>query len=147
MFPVRKKDSVFSMVDKISKMRRVAMAMSEELGREPTDDELSEEIGIDRAKLSRDGQIDYDARSEAPKEKNLWTEKEYGDYTLIIDWRLKEAPYQNPRMAYLLPDGTEARDIKGKPLTLTLPDADSGILLCSVPEAKHPFSRSTLALT
>src|SRR5689334_8176998 len=41
------------MVDKISKMRRVAMAMSEELGREPTDDELSEEIGIDRGKLSQ----------------------------------------------------------------------------------------------
>jgi RNA polymerase primary sigma factor len=41
------------MVDKISKMRRVAMSMSEELGREPTDDELSEEIGIDRAKLSQ----------------------------------------------------------------------------------------------
>src|SRR6476660_5832286 len=41
------------MVDKISKMRRVAMSMSEELGREPTDDELSEEIGIDRGKLSQ----------------------------------------------------------------------------------------------
>ena len=41
------------MVDKISKLRRVAMVMSEELGREPTDDELSKEIGIDRAKLSQ----------------------------------------------------------------------------------------------
>lgn len=41
------------MVDKISKMRRVAMTMSEELGREPTDDELAEEIGIDRGKLSQ----------------------------------------------------------------------------------------------
>lgn len=41
------------MVDKISKMRRVSMSMSEELGREPSDDELSEEIGIDRAKLSQ----------------------------------------------------------------------------------------------
>ncbi|MEM7600461.1 MAG: RNA polymerase sigma factor RpoD/SigA [Verrucomicrobiota bacterium] len=40
------------MVDKIAKMRRVAMVLSEELGREPTDEELSEEIGIDRAKLS-----------------------------------------------------------------------------------------------
>jgi len=40
------------MVDKISKMRRVAMVLSEELGREPTDEELSEEIGFDRAKLS-----------------------------------------------------------------------------------------------
>ncbi|MEM9017030.1 MAG: RNA polymerase sigma factor RpoD/SigA [Verrucomicrobiota bacterium] len=41
------------MVDKITKMRRVAMVLSEELGREPTDEELSEEIGIDRAKLSQ----------------------------------------------------------------------------------------------
>lgn len=41
------------MVDKISKLRRVSMAMSEELGREPTDDELAEEIGIDRGKLSQ----------------------------------------------------------------------------------------------
>ena len=41
------------MVDKISKMRRVSMSMSEDLGREPTDDELSEEIGIDRAKLAQ----------------------------------------------------------------------------------------------
>lgn len=41
------------MVDKISKMRRVAMAMSEELWREPTDEELSEEIGIDRPKLAQ----------------------------------------------------------------------------------------------
>lgn len=41
------------MVDKLSKMRRVAMSMSEELGREPTDEELSDEIGIDRGKLSQ----------------------------------------------------------------------------------------------
>lgn len=41
------------MVDKISKMRRVAMVLSEELGRDPTDDELSEEIGIDRGKLAQ----------------------------------------------------------------------------------------------
>jgi len=40
------------MVDKISKMRRVAMVLAEELGREPTDEELAEEIGIDRAKLA-----------------------------------------------------------------------------------------------
>src|SRR4030081_636891 len=38
--------------DKISKMRRVALQMSEELGREPTDDELSEEIGIASRKVS-----------------------------------------------------------------------------------------------
>jgi RNA polymerase primary sigma factor len=34
------------LVDKISKMRRVSLRMTEELGREPADDELAEEIGI-----------------------------------------------------------------------------------------------------
>jgi RNA polymerase primary sigma factor len=38
--------------DKISKIRRVALRMSEELGREPTDDELSVEIGIASEKVS-----------------------------------------------------------------------------------------------
>jgi RNA polymerase primary sigma factor len=40
------------LVDKISKMRRVSLQMSEELGREPTDDELAEEIGLSRGKVS-----------------------------------------------------------------------------------------------
>jgi RNA polymerase primary sigma factor len=39
--------------DKISKMRRVALQMSEELGREPTNDELGEEIGIASGKVSQ----------------------------------------------------------------------------------------------
>jgi RNA polymerase primary sigma factor len=34
------------LVDKISKMRRVAMKLQEEFGREPTDEELAEEMGI-----------------------------------------------------------------------------------------------------
>src|ERR1700678_1499630 len=41
------------LVDKISKMRRVALQMSEELGREPTDDELAEEVGMASAKVSQ----------------------------------------------------------------------------------------------
>ena len=41
------------LIDKIAKVRRVAMKMSEELGREPTDEELAEEIGISSAKVSR----------------------------------------------------------------------------------------------
>jgi len=40
------------LVDKISKMRRVSLQMSEELGREPTDDELAEEVGLSSAKVS-----------------------------------------------------------------------------------------------
>ena len=41
------------LVDKLSKMRRVSLQMSEELGREPTDDELAEEIGISSGKVSQ----------------------------------------------------------------------------------------------
>ena len=76
-----------------------------------------------------DGVIDYDARSEAKKDKHLWTEKEYGDFVLRVDWRLKETPYTNPRVKYVLPDGTNARDVNGKELNLSLPDSDSGIIL------------------
>src|SRR6266852_5541151 len=41
------------LVDKIAKMRRVSLQMSDELGREPTDDELGEEIGIASEKVAR----------------------------------------------------------------------------------------------
>lgn len=41
------------LVDKISKMRRVSLQMSEELGREPTDEELAEEVGISSSKVSQ----------------------------------------------------------------------------------------------
>jgi RNA polymerase primary sigma factor len=41
------------LVDKISKMNRVASQMSEELGREPTDDELAEEIGLSSRTVSQ----------------------------------------------------------------------------------------------
>ena len=39
--------------DKISKVRRVALQMSDELGREPTDYELGEELGIASEKVAR----------------------------------------------------------------------------------------------
>jgi len=38
--------------EKMSRMRRVALRMSEELGREPTDDELSAEIGLSPEKIA-----------------------------------------------------------------------------------------------
>jgi len=41
------------LVDKISKMNRVASQMSEELGREPTDDELAEEVGLSPRTVSQ----------------------------------------------------------------------------------------------
>jgi hypothetical protein len=76
-----------------------------------------------------DGVIDYDAESEAKGEKSLRTEKEYGDFVLQVDWRIKETPYTNPNVYYILPDGNHARDVRGKELRFPLPDSDSGIYI------------------
>lgn len=61
--------------DKMSKLRRVALRMSEELGREPTDDELSVEIGIASEKVSdlrsagiRPASLDAPIRSDSSTE-------------------------------------------------------------------------------
>lgn len=41
------------LVDKVAKVRRVSLQVSDELGREPTDDELGEELGIAAEKVAR----------------------------------------------------------------------------------------------
>jgi RNA polymerase primary sigma factor len=41
------------LVDKLARFRRVSLQMSDELGREPTDEELGEEIGIAPEKVAR----------------------------------------------------------------------------------------------
>src|SRR5881397_1823368 len=41
------------LADKLAKMRRLSLQMSDELGREPTDEELGEEIGIASEKVAR----------------------------------------------------------------------------------------------
>jgi type 1 glutamine amidotransferase len=76
-----------------------------------------------------DGVIDYDAESESKGDKSLWTEKEYGDFVMQVDWRIKEAPFINKSIPYILPDGTHAKDVQGKELRIPLPDADSGVFL------------------
>ena len=76
-----------------------------------------------------DGVIDYDARSEAPGRKDLVSRESFGDSTLKLDWRIKETPYINNYIPYVLPDGTHARGVDGKPLTLSLPDSDSGVFI------------------
>lgn len=81
--------------------------------------------------VDQDGQkvIDYDARSEATGNKNLVSKQEYGDFVLKLDWRIKETPYTNPNVKYVLPDGNHAKDIHGKEMNLPLPDSDSGVYL------------------
>ena len=82
-----------------------------------------------------DGVIDYDAQSEAKGDKNLWSEEEFGDFELIIEWRIKETTgfYNVP---YVLPDGTYVTDEKGNKLTHPIKNADSGIYLRGTSKAQ-----------
>ena len=72
--------------------------------------------------------LDYDGKSEA-RDKNLWTQEEFGNFTLIVDWRLPAEP-QMKDVPVILPDGSQATDSNGKGLTASVPVAgDSGIYL------------------
>jgi hypothetical protein len=83
-----------------------------------------------------DGVIDYDAQSQAPGSKDLWTEKEYGDFEFIVDWRIKETPFKNPRVPIIMPSGEHKRDENGQEIQMVVPDSDSGILLRGAPKSQ-----------
>lgn len=83
-----------------------------------------------------DGVIDYDAMSEAPGDKNLWTEDEFENFVLRIDWRIKDTPFINPNVPIVRPDGTHQRDANGEVLRMAVPDADSGIYLRGMSKAQ-----------
>jgi len=82
-----------------------------------------------------DGVIDYDARSEAPGDKNLWTKESFGDFVLHIEWRIKETHGKYP-MKVILPDGSYKKDASGKDIVTPMPNADSGIFLRGQPKAQ-----------
>ena len=73
--------------------------------------------------------IDYDASSEAEGDKNLWSDKEYRDFVLFVEWRIKETPFINRGIPLILPSGLPKLDENGRPIKMALPDSDSGIYL------------------
>src|SRR5262249_7973163 len=75
----------------------------------------------------QDWRLDYDGKSDA-KDKHLWTEKEYGDFELICDWRWTAKPTKRLRPV-ILPSGEQAME-DGKRNEVEVLDAgDSGIYL------------------
>jgi len=75
-----------------------------------------------------DWRLDYDGQSEAG-DKNLWTEKEYGDFVMICDWRFSSKPQKTMRPV-ILPNGEYDLDAEGKQKQVEVLDAgDSGIYL------------------
>ena len=73
--------------------------------------------------------IDYDARSEAKGDKNLWTDGEFEDFVLHIEWRFKGYGDHLFPLPTILSNGDYLRDDKGKIIEPLAPNSDSGVLL------------------
>ncbi len=81
--------------------------------------------------------LDYDGKSEAEgDERHLWSEESFGDFVLIVDWRLPgEAKIDS--VPVVLPDGSVLRDSTGKEVKVPVWDAgDSGIYLRGISKAQ-----------
>jgi len=79
---------------------------------------------------AKDWVLDYDGKSEAEGEdKNLWSEKEYKNFKLIVDWR-QPGEAMIDTVPVVLPDGSHLKDEKGNEVKVSILDAgDSGIYL------------------
>jgi len=73
--------------------------------------------------------IDCTPHGESGGDKNLWTKKEYGNFELYVDWRIKESPWVSHEAKIILPDGSYKKDAQGNIIYVTVPNADSGIFL------------------
>jgi len=74
----------------------------------------------------KDWRLVYDGKSPAG---HLWTKEEFGDFQLIVDWRLPRKP-KKQQVPVILPSGDYATNDEGKRKTVEVLDAgDSGIYL------------------
>jgi len=75
-----------------------------------------------------DGVIDCNPRADLPGENSLWTKDSYGDFSLHVEWRIKETKGKYP-MPTVLPDGSDEKDQNGNTIIELRPNADSGLYL------------------
>ena len=86
--------------------------------------------------LSRAGKEGHD--------KDLWSEKEYGDFELIADCRLANPP-EKKSLQLVLPDGTDAKNDDGtRKLVEVLDGGDSGIFLRGSTKAQVNITCKTI---
>ncbi len=78
---------------------------------------------------AQDWILNYDGKSAAAGEKHLWTEESFGDFEMIVDWRLSGKPTRK-KWPLILPSGDEAKDANGNVKEVEVDDAgDSGLFL------------------
>jgi hypothetical protein len=72
---------------------------------------------------------DWVLNHDGTGDKHLWTEKSYGDFEMIIDWRLTRKPVKK-KWPIILPSGDEAKNADGSVKETEVDDAgDSGLFL------------------
>jgi RNA polymerase primary sigma factor len=79
------------LVDKISKMRRLAMKLQEELGREPTDEELGEEMGISAARVA---QMRTAAIRPASLDAPIGDDEDSNNFSEVVQDENADTPYE-----------------------------------------------------
>ncbi len=101
------------LVDKISKMRRTAMRLQEELGREPTDEELGEELGIS---ASRVAQMRMAAIRPASLDAPIGNE-DSNNFAEVVQDESADTPYEQARgkdrHPHVAGDGQDPRPSRG----------------------------------
>ena len=101
------------LVDKISKMRRTSMRLQEELGREPTDEELGEELGITSARVA---QMRMAAIRPASLDAPIGDE-DSNNFAEVVEDESADTPYEQARRedgdADAAGDGQDARQPRG----------------------------------
>jgi hypothetical protein len=77
----------------------------------------------------KDGVLDLNpVGAPAGKDITLWSQDEFGDVTIMLDWRWS-GPAKKMQRPILLPSGDEKKDESGKPVTVEIEERDSGVYL------------------
>ncbi len=105
------------LVDKISKMRKVTMQLQEEFGREPTDEEIGEEMGLT---ASRVAQMRTAAIRPASLDAPIGDDSDSNNFGEIIEDENADTPYE------LLEEKTIVGMLRD--LVKTLPEREATIL-------------------
>jgi len=105
------------LVDKIAKMRRVAMKLQEEIGREPNDEEIADEMGITAQKVA---QMRTAAIRPTSLDANIGDNPDSNNYSEIIADESATTPYED------LEDKTVNAMLRQ--LVKTLPDREATII-------------------
>jgi hypothetical protein len=75
----------------------------------------------------KDGVLDLNPEGKKG-DLTLWTEQQFGDVTLLLDWRWS-GPAKKMQRPVILPSGDEKKDENGKTVTVEIEERDSGIYL------------------